>query len=143
MCRFVPPPTTPPHPLYGQLGGGEGGCLSFDFPSWRFQFSFLCQTRYANIGRAPTATAMQTFGAVTVTITITVIRCCSVAIAATVTVTGRKCNSTSLHASPHSVQSVPSPGQSSLFHSIPFHSMCRCFLFSPTHRVGVACLSHV
>lgn len=120
----VPPPTTPPHPLYGQLGGGElRGGLSFDFPSWRFQFSFLCQTRYANIGRAPTATAMQTFGAVTVTITITVIRCCSVAIAATVTVTGRKCNSTSLHASPHSVQSVPSPGQSSLFHSIPFHSV--------------------
>lgn len=134
--------------LWSAWRGAAGGGLSFDFPSWRFQFSFLCQTRYANIGRAPTATAMQTFGAVTVTITITVIRCCSVAIAATVTVTGRKCNSTSLHASPHSVQSAPSPGQASPvysipFHSIPFHSMCRCFLFSPTHRVGVACLSHV
>lgn len=114
----------PPHLIHSMVSlAGGGGCLSFDFPSWRFQFSFLCQTRYANIGRAPTATAMQTFGAVTVTITITVIRCCSVAIAATVTVTGRKCNSTSLHASPHSVQSVPSPGQFSLFHSIPFHSV--------------------
>lgn len=116
------------HPTSSTLWSAWRGGLSFDFPSWRFQFSFLCQTRYANIGRAPTATAMQTFGAVTVTITITVIRCCSVAIAATVTVTGRKCNSTSLHASPHSVQSVPSPGQarpgqSSLFHSIPFHSV--------------------
>lgn len=65
----------------GGRGGGfpylRGGVLSFDFPSWRFQFSFLCQTRYANIGRAPTATAMQTFpaaaAAFTVTVTITVI----------------------------------------------------------------------
>lgn len=111
------------HPTSSTLWSAWRGGLSFDFPSWRFQFSFLCQTRYANIGRAPTATAMQTFGAVTVTITITVIRCCSVAIAATVTVTGRKCNSPSLHASPHSVQSAPSPGQASPVYSIPFHSV--------------------
>lgn len=26
-----------------------------------------------------------------------------------------------------------SPVQSSPFHFVPFHSMCRCFLFSPTH----------
>lgn len=109
------------HPTSSTLWSAWRGGLSFDFPSWRFQFSFLCQTRYANIGRAPTATAMQTFGAVTVTIT--VIRCCSVAIAATVTVTGRKCNSTSLHASPHPVQSVPSPGQARPVQFIPFHSI--------------------
>lgn len=46
--------------------------LSFDFPSWRFQFSFLCQTRYANIVPVPTATAVQTPGAFTVTVTVTV-----------------------------------------------------------------------
>lgn len=41
--------------------------LPFDFPSWRFQFSFLCQTRYANIVPVPTATAVQTSVAFTVT----------------------------------------------------------------------------
>jgi len=49
-------------------GGATGRCvLSFDFPSWRFQFSFLCQTRYANIVPVPTATGVQTSGAFTVT----------------------------------------------------------------------------